>query len=480
MYRIKEKEAYEKVCKAFKAHPKGATIADIVAKTSLPLATVRSLAPAVADEFSGRLQVTESGEILYSFPRGWTSKYRGFKARFGKIIGGIGKALKAGGKMLFKLWIMLMLVGYFVFFMALALLALLVATFASSSKDGPSRSLGGIIHGLFGLIIRIWFYSELLKPFESNPRPTRQAENKKPLYKSIFSFVFGDGDTEKQRSAHGLLSETEAQSIITFIQANKGIINLPEFMILTGLSPQEANETISAFCAEYGGDPEATEEGTIIYRFGDLMNTQQSAASFSRRLKLKALKAFSSNSKPMNTWISVINGANVAFSAYFLLSPLGSYLHALAFVLFSQFMSESHAAAAVTVGLGIVPLVFSALFWLIPAIRTFLVKRDNTQIKLNNFRRLAYNQIWNRPNTVKAEELVFSDPAGTPKHIEPAQEQIIKELGAYSIPDVSMEDGKAVYTFAGLEQEALVLQKYRAETTVGPLGATVFDSDEKL
>jgi hypothetical protein len=482
MYRIKEKQAYEKICKAFKAQPKGATVADIVSKTSLPLTLVRSLAPAVADEFSGRLQVTESGEILYSFPRGWKSKYRGFKARFLKIMGGLGKALKAAAKALFKVWIMLMLVGYFVFFMALALLALLATTVTSShSKDSSSRSSGGLglIHGLFGLIIRIWFYSELLKPFDDRS-PRRQKPAGKPLYKAIFSFVFGDGEPEKEWLAHGLLTKTEVQRTIAFIQANKGIISLPEFMIITGLNPHQADETISTFCAQYGGNPEATEEGTIIYRFDDLLhNTQQSAAP-ALPLQLKSLKTFSSNSKSMNTWISILNGVNTIFGAYFLFSPLGSYLHALAVVLFAQFLSPASAAAAVHFGLGVVPLVFSVLFWLIPSVRTFLLKKDNASIRLNNFRRLAYRHIWNNPRMVKAEELSFPEPAGTPKHKEAAQEQIIKELGAYTIPDVSEENGKTVYTFPGLEQEALTLHQYRAATASGSLGATVFDSDEKL
>ena len=476
MRQIKEKEAYEKICKAFKAQPTGATIADVVSKTSLPLTTVRSLAPVVADEFSGRLQVTEGGEILYSFPRGFTSKYRGFKARFFKIMGSLGKVLKIAGMTLFKIWIMVMLIGYFVIFIALALLSTLAVTVAASSgsKNSSSRSSGGIINALFGVIIRIWFYSELTKSLDGQ-RQTRPKAKGKPLYKSIFSFVFGEGAAEKE----GVLSETELHSIIAFIQTNKGIISLPEFMILTGLDPQQADKSISAFCADYSGSPEATEEGTIIYRFEDLMNTRQNVQA-STRPHLKALRDFSSNKKSMNIWFNVINGVNAAFGAYFLLSPLNSLIHAITFSLFSQFIAPTASFAFISIGLGFVPLVFSALFWLIPIIRSFMLKRDNTRIKLSNFRSLAYNQIWNRPRTVSAQELVFSGQACTPKHLEKAQEQVIKELGSYTIPDVSIENGRTVYSFPGLEQEALALQESRNTTIIGSLGAIVFDTDENL
>jgi hypothetical protein len=59
----RDRPAYEKIVGALRRQPKGATVADIVARTALPLETVRDLIPAAADEYSGRLVVTESGEI---------------------------------------------------------------------------------------------------------------------------------------------------------------------------------------------------------------------------------------------------------------------------------------------------------------------------------------------------------------------------------------------------------------------------------
>ena len=67
-------KAYEEIIRAFKTRKKGATPADIAADTGLALYTVRELVPRAADEYGGRLEVTESGEILYSFPRGFTSR----------------------------------------------------------------------------------------------------------------------------------------------------------------------------------------------------------------------------------------------------------------------------------------------------------------------------------------------------------------------------------------------------------------------
>jgi len=135
-----DERAYKKVVDVLKNQKQGMTVADITAKTALPLDTVKELVVIASDEFSGRMQVTESGEILYSFPRGFKSKYRGLGVALKKVFSAIKKGVKTVGVWLFKTWIMLMLVGYFVLFMAIALIALLASTVISVSGSGDNRS----------------------------------------------------------------------------------------------------------------------------------------------------------------------------------------------------------------------------------------------------------------------------------------------------------------------------------------------------
>ncbi|MDR3249271.1 MAG: hypothetical protein LBT39_10855, partial [Treponema sp.] len=233
---VRDRAAYEKVSAALRRQRTGATVADIVAKTALPLSTVRELVPVAADEFSARLEVTESGEIRYSFPRGFVSKYRGFRAGLRKALGAFKKGFKVAATGIFKGWIMVMLVGYFLLFMLIALAALVLSAAASgSNSNSRSSNRGGglgLTSGIFNMIIRIWFYSELMKPIDrrsyGNQRDfagARQPKGK-PLYKAIFSFVFGDEDP------NGRWEDREAQAVIAYIQANRGVISLPELMTL--------------------------------------------------------------------------------------------------------------------------------------------------------------------------------------------------------------------------------------------------------
>jgi hypothetical protein len=497
MEQVRDREAYQKVTDAFRGRRNGATVADIVAKTALPLRTVRELVPVAADEYSARLEVTESGEILYSFPHGFVSKYRGFRAGLRKAAEKIKKGIKIAASAFFKVWIMLMLVGYFLFFMLIALAALLLSVAASSSSNERSSRRGDGIGGLylasriFNLIIHIWFYSELLKPIDPYYRgrgtisPARPKS--RPLHKAIFSFIFGDGDPNADWPSR------EKQAVIAYIQANRGVISLPEVMALTGLPPDKAEERITAYCAEFGGLPEATEDGTVVYRFdGLLLRADTQNRSFPGLSgPIKRLKSFSVNEKKMNVWFSLINGVNLVFGSYFLYNALNtgailtqeafnasSYLYGFLYLILSQVIVNP--LPVIIFVLGFVPLIFSLLFWLIPGLRFVGNKRENEEITLENFRKSGYGRIWDAPLAVKPQEFTPQAKECRPRNLAAAQDRVVKEFGVYAIPDVSLDEtGKPVYAFGELDREKATLEKYRAGIAPGDLGKVVFDSGKE-
>jgi len=169
-----------KLLGGFRATGRESTVADLAGLTGLPLQQIEAELPAVADEFGARLRVTEKGDILYSFPDGMKSRYRGFGPSLKRFFRLVKKGAVEVAKAVFKVWIMVMLVGYFVLFIALALFAM-VASVAVQQGGGnrDSRSsgrrgggLGGLwlTTSLFDSFIRIWFYSELFKSPETRNR----------------------------------------------------------------------------------------------------------------------------------------------------------------------------------------------------------------------------------------------------------------------------------------------------------------------
>jgi hypothetical protein len=485
--------SYRKITEALKKRRRGAVTADIVAATGLPLAVVRELLPRAADEYSARLEVTESGEIRYSFPRGFVSRYRGFRAGLVRFFEKTGRAAKIFAAGLFKFWIMVMLVGYFALFMLLALASLFIAAAGRSSDSGGRRGGGGLFVSahIFDLIIRLWFYSELTKTTDSRYDRaggwTAGKPRGRPLHRAIFSFIFGDGDP------NGDWESREKKAFVAYVQANRGVISLPEYMAQSGLGPERAERELMARCSEFGGSPEVTEEGTIVYRFDELLlRTDPGDHSFPETsAPIRRLWKFSSNKKTMNIWFGLINTVNLIFGAYFLFNVLhtgailseaqaqaSSYLYTLTYMLSAH--AVPNPLLLIGAGLGLIPLVFSFLFWLIPGLRYFAEKKKNERIKLENLKKTGFGRIWSKPLGLEEQDLDSPVPECRPRNMAAARDRIIKDMGAHAIPDVELgAQGNPVYFFRELQREKEALEKYRAALKPGAstLGKTVFDSD---
>jgi hypothetical protein len=519
-----DRPAYLKVIETLKRRRKGVTVADVAAATALPLPTVRELVPRAADEFRGRLKVTESGEILYDFPQGFTSRYRGFSARLDRFLDKFIRISCAVLSWLFKAWILVMLLGYFALFMIIALAALTLSV-AGSSSNSNNRSRGSSAGGfflathIFDLIIRLWFYSELTKSMTSGAGQAGRGyygngpysrggaagsfgtkPKGRPLHKAVFSFVFGEKDPNRD-------AETmEKRALIAYVSSNRGLIGLPEYMAITGLSPQEAEEGLLAFCAEFGGLPEATEDGTIVYRFGDILlradkknsagsnaaapGSNAESAVFSA--PLRRLRSFSANSKTMNTWFGIINSVNLLFGGYFSYQAIQTgiirtseelaaspRLYGITYALST--MITDNPQPLLFIGLGIVPLLFSLFFWIIPALRLASLGNENQNIKKQNLRKIGFNRIWEKLRGITATDIENPAVECRPKDLPAEQEKIIREMGTYSMPEVEVDAGnKTLYNFNDLEREKQALAASRA--AVKPedfdIGKVVFDSGE--
>ena len=496
---IPDAKAYESIVGTFKKHKSGITLADVAAGTGLGLNRVRELVPLAADEYSARLEVTQSGEILYSFPRGFSSRYRGLVPVCRRGFAVFTRFAAAAGKLMFKAWIMVMLLGYFLLFIAIALAALVLSMAARNNRSGGHGGGGmNASLGIFNLIIRIWFYSELLGASRRaswqgggwNGRSSAPKKKGRPLHKAIFSFVFGDDDPNSDR--HTL----EKKEFIAYIRKRRGVVSLPELMVLTGQDSQRAESLITGLCAEFGGSPEVTDEGTIVYRFDEILlsaGANAEAAQSSQAAPLyKKLRVFSANPHKMNFWFAVINGVNLLFGAYFLYSSaaIGVILTEEALqaagiygmVYYFLLMAGINPIPVIQIGLGLVPLVFSAFFWAIPALRSVLVKKENEAIRMDNFRGFFYSRIWATPEGFKPSGLDPREDECRPRDLATAKDRAIKEMGAYSMPEVSLEGGRPgggeVFNFSELRREKDALEKYRrtVDITKAQPGETVFDS----
>jgi hypothetical protein len=481
----------------FKKRKGEATTADLVALTGLPKAQVEAEVKAVGDEFGARLRVTESGEILYSFPSGMRSRYRGFGPSAARAWKAFAKVAAKVAALVFKVWIVVMLVGYFVLFIGLAILALLASVAGSASSDNRSsrsdRGGGGLfIAGrLLDTLFRVWFYSELFMTPEQRAARAGRARQRRPLYKAIYSFVFGDGDPDAG------WAEAEKRAFVAFAQANKGIVTMPEFMALTGLGPLEAEERINRFLYEFEGSPEVTEGGTIYYSFPSLLRRKDRGDRNHGTVPMRRIASFSSNAKKANALFCVFNGANFLFGSYFLSQALvahplmqriyGEFAGKLITVggwdgfyyfthqVFGKLVGVADPTAFLGIALGAVPLAFSLLFYAIPAIRSGRLAARNERARVENLRRVAYRAVLDSPIPVRPESVPVYDDAARPKDSR-AAEKALKELAAWSGAD-PQADGS--YDFKELARGRAEAAKVRAavDESAYALGDVAFDSE---
>ena len=471
-----------------------ATTADLVALTGLPKSQVEAEVKAVSDEYGARLRVTESGEILYSFPSGMRSRYRGFGPQAVRAWKAFRKGLAKVAAVAFKVWIVVMLVGYFVLFIALAVLAMLASVAISASgnsRDSRSSGRGGGLGGMFitgqllNTIFRIWFYSELFMTPEQRAARAGRRRERRPLYKAIYSFVFGDGDPDAGWDT------VEKKAFVAFAQANKGIVTMPEFMALTGLGPLQAEERINRFLYEFEGSPEVTDGGSIYYFFPSLLRGKDKAdRTFGSSVPMRRVASFSSNDKKANATFCVFNAVNLLFGSYFLYGSLSvpameillhhgrisgfDYLYVFTTYLAARFAGIAHPAALLGIALGVVPLAFSFFFYAVPAIRARRLAARNERARKENLRKVAYRTVLDSPIPVRPESVPVRDDAARPKDGRAAA-KALAELAAWSGAE-PLADGS--YSFDEIARGKAEAAKARAsvDESAYELGGVAFDS----
>ena len=356
-----------------------------------------------------------------------------------------------------------------------------------------------LVSRLFGFAIRMWFYSAMFSPQQRNAR-RRPQEGGRAFYKSVFGYVFGEGDPN-------LGFETaERTRIVSYIRNKRGVITVEELMALTGRDLTEAHALINRLLLEYEGDPRVTDNGTVVYVFPELLRTteaeQRSFSSASLETPfIKATAPFSANNRRTNVWISFFNVFNLIFGTFFLLFPLTPGMSVVlagnpeaarvpvdGLTFFYSLIYNFLAAAGIGrpdalmgIVLGIIPAAFSVFFFIIPFFRSLKLKRENERIRKENLRKFVYSQVLADPALVNPKALRVGGAESSPRNLDAARAAIIQRLAAtVSGEPVPLPDGSFAYRFPELEKEMADLREYRSKVDVKSfeVGKTVFDTDQ--
>jgi hypothetical protein len=414
------------------------TRADAMALSGLPEdETGRALA-VLSREYRSHLSATESGELLYEFDPGFE---RRDAVPWRDRVALVGARLWKGFTVLFKIGIVVTLVVYFVAFLAMFLAMVLARRGDSDDDEGFS------VWPLFWM----WGWGP---PEQRHRLGGRSRPRKKAFYKSVFEFVFGPPGPPVDPLA-------DEKEILAAIRANNGRIAAVDLVRIMGWDFARAEEEATRLLADYGGEPEVSEDGVVIYVFKELRKTAGGAldgrAPRAAWERAEVAPPLNGNAPGTNVLIGAFNGFN-------LLAPL-------------WIVPMFEARLGVTMSgweffLRDFPLVFSGLFFAIPVGRWIKAKLDAKKRGVRNRRRELLRRIFGgAPRPLAREEL-----APTPELAAVLDDQLVR-LGG----DVQSDaEGRVSYVFPRIHEEAAAVARARvtAPARERELGAVVFSSGD--
>jgi hypothetical protein len=460
------------------------TVADASARTGLALRDAENGLKWLSSEYRGQLRVTNEGELVHVFPTGFTKPWEGRDARR-QTVKAVAHALAGAMRFVVRAWVAVVLVAYAAIFVAL----LIGMTFARQGNDSSSRRDGlpggALAYGFLRLVGDALFWTfNPWSPFAVGyggvgwgagmaPRRARDQGPKVPLYERVNRFFFGpQAPPEDPRENERL--------ILAAIRAGKGRIGLADVMRVTGLARDEADPMMARLMLDYDGDVDVSEDGGIVYRFAAIRKT---ASETTERepppawTRAKPLPPLTGNPAGANFAIAAINAFNLFMGLWGIENnmTLERAIH-----LFDK-IPHHVVDTGTPIALGIVPLVFSALLFLLPLGRA-LVRPLRAKAAVEEKGRLAVlHEVLDRvrvkqPVTDAGVAEAWKSATGEP----PPGKRLDRELVALG-GDVAIEEsGATKWRFPELETEAAAVEAEReaAAEDEAKLGAVVYATDE--
>lgn len=254
------------------------TVGDVATQAGLEINLAEQGLLALASEVGGHLQVAESGEIAYQFPRQFRAVLRNkywrlrFQDWWEKVWRVLFYLIRISFGILLVLSILAILVAISVIVISIS------ASGGSSGGDNRDRSSGG---GFF--FFPSYWISDLFWIFNPNygrrgySRSRRrqstgsQDPNSMSFLESIYSFLFGDGNPNAN------LEQRRWQDIATVIRNNQGAVVAEQLApYLDNLGSGYANEYeeyMLPVLTRFNGRPEVSPEGGLVYHFPELQTT---------------------------------------------------------------------------------------------------------------------------------------------------------------------------------------------------------------
>ena len=385
------------------------TIGDVAAEAGLPLAEAQQGVLALASDVQAHLQVSESGEIAYVFPKNLQAILfsKSWRLRLQATWNRIWRVLFYLIRISFGIMLILSLV-----LIVVAISILVIA--ASSSREGNDRE-GGFGSGGGGMIFlpRIWFGPDIFWLFDFNygrrrrRQPTSGRDNDMYFLEAVFSFLFGDGDPKTD------LDDRRWQSIASVIRANQGVVTAEQIAPFLGDLGQGWSKDLEDYMipvlSRFNGVPEVSPEGGIVYQFPELQVMAEARQPRSAPKFLQEYpRRFSQASSGQILGAIGLGGANLIGAL-----ALGSLLTDQALV------AQIGGLVAFVNSIYWLLLGYGAAFLVVPLVRYFWVQRQNSKVEARNQQRQSRVEVLANPDPDLQHKLAFADGLASQTVLDP-------------------------------------------------------------
>lgn len=369
------------------------TVGDVAARAGLDVKLAEQGLLALASDAGGHLQVAESGDVVYQFPKDFRSvlKNKDFRLQ-----------LQAWWDQVWRVLFYLIRISFgivLILSILLILAAISIIVIASSSSNNDDRGIDIDFSGFngFGQDFLWIFYPSYYQSPREHRRLDQDGNPKLNFLEAVFSFLFGDGNPNFN------VEERRWRTIGNVIRKNQGAV------VAEQISPyldQVSNKDLTdnedymlPVLTRFNGQPEVSPDGELVYYFPELQTTVDSTRPLSVPAFLKEqLWAFSQARGAQLVMAGGLGVVNLVGAIV-----LGSLLA---------------GAGGIVANVGGLLSFVQAIYWVIlgyglgflgiPALRYFWIKQKNRTIAERNKQRQQKAAALQADNSTVQQKLTYA------------------------------------------------------------------------
>jgi voltage-gated potassium channel Kch len=365
------------------------TVGDVASQAGLNVEIASAGLLALASDAGGHMQVAESGDIVYLFPRNFRDILRNKYLRL---------QLQEWWRKIWSILFYIIRISFGILLIAsIALIyitILVIILSANSDRDSGDRGSDFGV-GFFYFPDLFWYFSPNYDTYYQERQQERRQSNLNFL-EAVFSFLFGDGNPNAN------LEKRRWRTIAAVIRNNKGAVvaeQIAPYLDDIGETyQQEYEDYMLPVLTRFNGKPEVSPEGQIVYYFPDL---QVSAAK-------KRDRSISPYLEELRWRFSAASSGQILLSA-----GLG-VVNIVGALILGSLLRDGTAAAV----LGGLVAFAQGIYWLllaygigflgIPLVRYFWIQWRNRKITERNRTRQARARVLASADTQLQQKIAYA------------------------------------------------------------------------